>query len=93
MKISLDNSINRYTITAFLFLLWISILDSRYSWVKQYKLTIQLKKADARKKMYEQKLKEAKINYNDLMSNKEKYAREKYFIGKNGEDVYIIVNE
>ena len=33
---------------------------------------------------------EAKKEYADLMQNKEKFAREKYYISKPGEDVYII---
>ncbi len=88
--ISLDRCINRYTVTCLLFLLWIVVLDSKYSWIKQYKLTTELHKMEESEEMYKVKLAEAKIIYKDLMSNKEKYAREKYFISKKGEDVFIV---
>lgn len=88
--ISLDKCINRYTVTSLLFLLWISVLDSKYSWIKQYKLTKQIESMELSQRMYEDKLASARITYDDLMSNKEKYAREKYFLSKKGEDVFII---
>jgi len=90
LTISLDKCINRYTITCLLFLLWIVVLDGKYSWIKQYKLTKELDKMEESEEMYIAKLAEAKIIYEDLMSNKEKYAREKYFISKKGEDVFIV---
>ena len=90
LTISLDKCINRYTLTCLLFLLWIVVLDSKYSWIKQYKLTKELHKMEESEEMYKTKLVEAKIIYADLMSNKEKYAREKYFISKKGEDVFIV---
>ena len=71
-------------------MLWIAVLDSKYSWIKQYKLTTELNKMEESEEMYKVKLAEAKIIYEDLMSNKEKYAREKYFISKKGEDVFIV---
>ena len=89
-KYSAKKWINRYTITILGFFIWISILDSRYSWVKQFKLTRQLEKMEKNKEEYEFKLAEAQTTYNDLMKDKEKFAREKYFIRKQGEDIYII---
>lgn len=90
LNISWDKCINRYTVTCLLFLLWISLLDSKYSWIKQYKLTRELEKMEKSEQQYIIKLEEAKMAYQDLMSNKEKYAREKYFISKKGEDVFIL---
>lgn len=90
MTIDLDKVVNKYTITCFLFLIWVSLLDSKYSWVKQYKLTTQLNKMEKDQELYLEKLEAARIVYDDLMDNKEKFAREKYYIGKEGEDVFII---
>ncbi len=36
------------------------------------------------------KLAEANEEYEELTNNKEKYAREKYFLSKPGEEVFII---
>jgi hypothetical protein len=87
---STKNWVNRYTITTLCFFVWISLLDSKFSWIKQYKLTKQLQKMEQSKVNYEKKLEEARMTYDDLMEDKEKFAREKYFIRKKGEDIYII---
>ena len=42
------------------------------------------------KKFYEQKIEEAKGDQLDVQLNKEKYAREKYFMSRTNEDVFII---
>ncbi len=82
--------VNRYTLTIVAFMIWISCLDSQYSWIKQYKLTKQLMEMDDEKDTVVEKLAEAKVEYDELMTNKEKYAREKYFLSKPGEEVFII---
>lgn len=81
---------NKYSLTVLAFIIWIVFLDSKHSIVKQYKLNRQINELKESKKDYLVKLEDAKLEYNDLTSNKEKYAREKYFISKTGEDVYII---
>lgn len=85
-----SNYINRYTVTILLFAVWISCLDSKYSWIKQYKLTKQLTEMEDEKESMLTKLASAKSEYQDLTENKEKYAREKYFLRKKGEEVFII---
>jgi len=82
--------INRYTLTIIAFMIWISCLDSQYSWIKQYKLTKQLMEMDDEKEEVLENLADAKIEYEELTNNKEKYAREKYFLSKPGEEVFII---
>lgn len=82
--------LNKYTIAIFSFFIWIVFLDGKFSLVKQYKLISQINELEESKKDYIKKVEEAKAEYADLMSNQEKYAREKYFIGKEGEDVYIL---
>ncbi len=81
---------NKYTLTILCFIVWIVFLDSKHSIVKQYKLNRQINELKENKSDYLIKLEEAKMEYKDLTSNQEKYAREKYFISKDGEDVYII---
>ena len=82
--------LNRYTVTIVLFALWISCFDGKYSWVKQYKLTEQLVEMEKEKEDMLERLEEAKAEYIELTTNKEKYAREKYFLSKPGEEVFII---
>ncbi len=84
------NWVNRYSLTIAFFVIWVFFLDSKHSVVKQYKLKNQIAELKDSNNDYQLKLKEAKAEYADLLRNKEKYAREKYFISKEGEDVYII---
>jgi cell division protein FtsB len=82
--------LNKYSIAIFSFIVWIIFVDGKFSLIKQYKLTRQINELNEAKVDYIAKVADAKAEYNDLMSNQEKYAREKYFIGKEGEDVYIL---
>ena len=82
--------INRYTVTVLLFLIWISCIDGRYSWIKQYKLTKQLIEMEDEKKDVQEKLVIARAEYQELTENKEKYARERYYLRKTNEEVFII---
>ena len=82
--------VNKYTVTVIIFLIWISCIDGRYSWIKQYKLTKQLVEMQNEKEDVLVKLEEAREEYKELTENKEKYAREKYFLRKKNEDVFII---
>lgn len=82
--------LNKYTITIVLFAVWISCLDSKYSWIKQYRLTKQLVEMGNEKEDVLEKLALAKEEYHELTTNTEKYAREKYFLRKKDEEVFII---
>ena len=82
--------INRYSLTVAVFVVWVVFIDGKFSLVKQYKLNKQIREVQETKQDYISKLEIAKSEYADLISNQEKYAREKYFISKEGEEVYII---
>lgn len=82
--------LNKYTLTILLFAVWITFLDGKFSLVKQFKLNRQIAEMEQTKEDYIEKVALAKAEYEDLISNPEKYAREKYFISKPGEVVYII---
>ncbi len=81
---------NKYTITIILFAIWISCLDTKYSWIKQYRLTKQIVEMENEREDVIKKLKQAKEEYHELTTNTEKYAREKYFLRKKDEEVFII---
>lgn len=82
--------LNKYTLTILCFSVWVLFLDSKHSVVKQIKLNRQITELKNSEKDYNSKLADAKSEYADLTGNKEKFAREKYYISKKGEDVYII---
>ena len=84
------NWLNKFSITVLCFTVWIIFLDNKHSVVKQIKLNRQIAELKDIREDYKVKLDRAKEEYADLMQNKEKFAREKYYISKPGEDVYII---
>jgi cell division protein FtsB len=82
--------LNKYTLTILCFVVWILFLDRKHSVVKQIKLNRQITELKNSERDYKVKLADARSEYADLTGNKEKFAREKYYISKKGEDVYII---
>lgn len=81
--------LNKYTISIIAFVLWIGIFD-KYSWVKQIKVERKIHKLELKKEEYETMHVEAIKEHEDIMQHKEKYARERYFLHKKGEEVFVI---
>lgn len=86
---------NFYFLGGFLFLIWMVFLDSNNLMVR-FALTSKLNALENEKKYYEEKIKEVEKDRDELFGNKEtleKFAREKYLMKKETEDVFIIVEE
>ena len=86
---------NKYVLTIVLFVVWVAFFDQnnlvdRFSNIKKLN---QLKKEKEyyEKKIVEdqQRLKELKSDNDDL----EKFARETYYMKKDNEDVYVVIEE
>jgi cell division protein FtsB len=64
--------------------------------ITQISLSQKLKNLEAEKTYYEEKISEVKAEREELLSNDElleRFAREKYLMKKESEDVYVIVEE
>ncbi len=83
---------NRYFIVLVFFFGWLIFFDTHNMWT-QYQLQQSLDKLKSDKIFYEAKIKEVKEEADDIALNKEKFAREKYFMKKKNEDVFVIVRE
>ena len=86
---------NFYFITGMLFLFWMIFLDSNDLYT-QYKLKSQLNTLENEKEFYHQKIKEVEQEREQLLTDieaLEKFAREKYLMKKESEDLYVIVEE
>ena len=84
-----------YFIVGLIFLVWMLFLDSN-DVIAQYRLTSKLKDLQEEKAYYQQKIEEVTQEREELLSDQElleKFAREKYFMKKKSEDLYIIVEE
>lgn len=83
---------NKYLITSFLFIAWISFFD-KFNIFQVYKKKQELNQLIERKIYYKneiEKSKQALTNLRENSLNIEKIAREKYFMKKDNEDLYIL---
>jgi cell division protein FtsB len=84
--------INKYSVAAFLFFTWLMFFD-KHNLITQWKLRQTVSELEESKKEFDQLLVTAMREREHLEKNKEKFAREKYFMHKPGEDVFIIEQE
>jgi len=83
---------NKYLITALGFLAWMLFID-RNDLPTQWKRVNELRTLQAAEKTMDKQISETKQELNLLKTNPstlEKYAREKYMMKKDNEDLYII---
>ena len=86
---------NFYAVTGFSFLVWMIFLDSN-DLISRFKLGIKLRNLNNEKEYYQQKIAEVQKDREELMTNRElleKFAREKYLMKKETEDIFIIQEE
>jgi len=82
------NWINKYSVVILLFVIWLSFFD-KFSLVTQHKLKKTLTELEDKKVEYEEQLEMALKEKETLKEKPEKYAREKYFMHKDNEEVII----
>ncbi len=80
---------NKYFIALLLFFAWM-IFPDRHDVVTQWRLQRTVNKLEKEKEFYKEKIQEEELRRSELESNPEKIAREKYFMKKDNEDVFII---
>src|SRR5574343_450532 len=86
---------NKYIIATVVFITFM-IFGDKNNVIDQYNLHKQYKKVKAEHDYYIQQIANAKKDYNELFSNDrnlEKFAREKYLMKRDDEDVFVIVKE
>jgi cell division protein FtsB len=80
--------LNKYSISAGLFVVWMLFFD-KHNFFTQWQLRYKVNELEAQIDTYQEKLAEAEAAHQDLMRNREKFAREKYLMHRPDEDVYI----
>lgn len=83
---------NRYYITLLLFFGWLIFFD-KHDFFTQWELQKSLENLQFDKAYYENEIEAVKIEKKDVESNQEKFAREKYYMRKKNEDVFVIEKE
>ena len=85
---------NKYLLISLLFAVWMLFLDN-YSYMDQRQLNKQIDELQDNKKYYQDEIKKDNQSIK-LLKNQdqvEKYAREKYYMKKENEDIYIVEYE
>ncbi|ALL08141.1 septum formation initiator [Pedobacter sp. PACM 27299] len=86
---------NKYFLSVAAFIVWMLFFD-RNDMVSQYEFRSEVHKLQEEKDFYEKETAQVKKDLSELSTNlnmAEKFAREKYFMKKDNEDVFVIVNE
>ncbi len=80
---------NKYVWAVVFFVVWITFFDA-YNLQFQYRLHREIEETEARIEEYRQKIRALRVEELELKVDKEKYARERYFLHDSNEDVFII---
>lgn len=86
---------NFYFLTLAIFFAWMLLLDSN-NLVARYKLGAKLSALEDEKEYYEEKIREVNKDRSELFGDREsleKFAREKYLMKKESEEIYVIIEE
>ena len=94
MKRLLELLRNKYFLAVVAFTVWMLFFDKN-DMLSQYEYRVQVNKLQQEKDFYTKETASVKKDLKELDSNlntAEKFAREKYFMKKDNEDVFVIVN-
>lgn len=86
---------NFYIVTILSFIVWMTFLDSN-DFISRFKMGAKLRSLENEKEYYQEKISEVEKDRQELMTNKElleKFAREKYLMKKETEDIFIVQEE
>ena len=86
---------NKYVITSILFLFWILFLDD-YNLINQKKMQDKVDELVHQKEFYNLEIKSDSTELSNLKNDskqQEKFAREKFLMKKDNEDIFIIREE
>lgn len=87
---------NRYTIATAIFVVWVLFMNEQNLFTTYFTYRKDLKQLEKSKAYYENEIEAANEKLRQLKSNPaalEKFAREKYLMKKDNEDLFIIVDE
>jgi cell division protein FtsB len=86
---------NFYIVSLAIFFIWMLALDSN-NLIARFQLSSKLNSLEDEKEYYQEKIQEVEKDRDELFGDREsieKFAREKYLMKKEKEDIYVIVEE
>ena len=87
--------LNKYFISIVAILVWITFFD-KDDVLSQYQLRQKLEQLRTERNYYQEEIKKSKNDMNELRTNPanlEKFAREKYLMKKDNEEIFVIVKD
>lgn len=94
-KKSLHITKNFYFLSGFAFLIWMLFFDTN-DFYSQYQLGQKVEELENQEKYYLQKIEEVNADREALINDMElleRFAREKYYMKKDGEDLFVVVED
>jgi len=85
---------NRYFLVTAFFLVWVGFFDQN-DWVSRKNIDAEIKQLEEDKVFFDSEVERLQEAKKTLITNEgalEKYAREKYYMKRKGEDVFVIVD-
>lgn len=95
LKVLLPLLKNRFVLVGLVFLVWMVFFDSN-DLISQYKYKRKLRQLEENKNFYLEQIELVKKDKEELFTNLEKlekFAREKYKMKKDDEDLFIVLKE
>jgi len=86
---------NKYIVSIVALVIWLMFFDQN-NWIDQIGYKLELKELKEDKLFYQEEIKKATKDLEDIKSNPntlERFAREKYLMKKDNEEVFVIVRE
>lgn len=86
---------NKYYLTLIVFFIWMLFLD-RNDFISQYSYRSTLRQLEKDRLYYIEEIEKVKADLDELSTNQvklEKFAREKYLMKRDNEDIFVIVRE
>jgi len=86
---------NKFVLVTLVLLIWVAFFDSN-NWIKQARLQSEINDLEEQKEYYLKEIEKDSIALFDLTNNtetQEKFAREKYLMKKENEDIIVIIKD
>lgn len=85
---------NKYLLIVIIFIVWMLFFDTN-SYLIHQELNSSIEKLENQKNTYQDEIKKDKVFIEKMKDSNEleKFAREKYYLKKENEDIYIIENQ
>lgn len=86
---------NRYILTVIGFVVWLTFFD-QHNLISQIEYRAELYQLESDKEYYQQEITRIREDLEELLSDNEKlekFAREKYFMKRENEDIFVFVEE